>query len=341
MKRFSVAGVLACAVLACASALTPAMAQQSVEDFYKGKTVTVMIGYGAGGTDDVWARLIARYIGEYIPGHPTVIATNVPGAGSLLLANQVYNTQPKDGTVIGLINRGVPFEPLFGGNGTRFEAQKFNYVGSPDRDTLVCVARNDAPVKKMDDLLTTQFIVGSTGSGADSQTYPEFLSNLLNVKMKLVQGYPGSRDILLATERGEVQGGCVSYDTIARDVMYREKRSFILFQTALQPDDRILEVPSITTLAKTDDDKATLRLFLQRTLVGRPFVMAPGVPADRVAAVQKAFKAALDDPHFQEDAEKTGVHIHYVSPDELQHIIAEAYAAPAPVVARAKKAFGR
>jgi tripartite-type tricarboxylate transporter receptor subunit TctC len=341
MKRFGLAGLMACAALACASIPGPAAAQQSVEDFYKGKTVMMMIGYGAGGTDDAWARLLAKHMGQFIPGHPTVVPSNVPGAGSLLLANQVYNTQPKDGTVIGLINRGVPFEPLFGGNGTRFDPQKFNYIGSPDRDTLVCVARNDAPVKKMDDLLTTQFIVGSTGSGADSQTYPEFLSNLLGVKMKLVQGYPGSRDILLATERGEVQGGCVSYDTIARDAMYREKKSFILFQTALQPDDRIPEVPSITSLAKSADDQAVLRLFLQRTLVGRPFVMAPGVPPERVEAIRTAFKAALDDPAFKADAETAGVHIHYVAPDELQHILTESYAAPAPVVERAKKAFGR
>ena len=339
MNRVRLVGLIASAAIALSS-LT-ARAQQSVEDFYKGRTITVMIGYGAGGTDDVWARLIAKYIGEYIPGKPTVVATNVPGAGSLLLTNQVYNTQPKDGTVIGLINRGVPFEPLFGGNGVRFDPQKFNYIGSPDRDTVVCAARNDAPVKKVEDLLTTQFIVGSTGSGADSQTYPEFLSNLLGVKIKLVQGYPGSRDILLATERGEVQGGCVSYDTIARDVMFREKRTFLLFQTALQPDERIPEVPMITQLAKTDEEKAVLKLFLQRTLVGRPFVMAPGVPADRVEAIRKAFKAALDDKNFQADAKQAGVNIHFVSPAELNKILAEAYAAPADVVAHAKKAFGR
>ena len=339
MNRVRLVGLIASAAIALSS-LT-ARAQQSVEDFYKGRTITVMIGYGAGGTDDVWARLIAKYIGEFIPGKPTVVATNVPGAGSLLLTNQVYNTQPKDGTVIGLINRGVPFEPLFGGNGVRFDPQKFNYIGSPDRDTVVCAARNDAPVKKVEDLLTTQFIVGSTGSGADSQTYPEFLSNLLGVKMKLVQGYPGSRDILLATERGEVQGGCVSYDTIARDVMFREKRTFLLFQTALKPDERIPDVPMITQLAKSEEDKAVLKLFLQRTLVGRPFVMAPGVPADRLEAVRKAFKAALDDKNFQADAKQSGVNIHYVSPTELNEIIAESYAAPADVIARAKKAFGR
>jgi len=314
---------------------------QSVEDFYKGKTVTIMIGYGPGGTDDVWARLIAKYMGEHIPGKPNIVATNVPGAGSLLLANQVYNTQPKDGTVIGLINRGVPFEPLLGGIGTRFDPMKFNYVGSPDRDTPACAIRVDAPVKTMQELLTKEYIVGATGSGSDSQLYPEVLANMLGVKMKIVQGYPGSRDILLATERGEVQGGCVSYDTIVRDVMFREKRTRILFQAALKPDDRMPEVPMIHDMATSDEQRQALDLFLQRTLVGRPFVMAPGVPAERLEAIRNAFLAALKDPALAADARTAGVNIHYVSPGELTKIISDSYASPPAVVANVKKALGR
>ncbi len=321
--------------------LSRAASAQSVEEFYKGKTVTIMIGYGPGGTDDVWARLLARYMGEHIPGKPTIVASNVPGAGSLLLTNQVYNTQPKDGTVIGLINRGVPFEPLLGGVGTRFDPMKFNYIGSPDRDTPACAVRMDAPVQTMQELLTKEYIVGATGSGSDSQLYPEVLANMLGVKMKIVQGYPGSRDILLAMERGEVQGGCVSYDTIVRDIMYREKRSRLLFQAALKPDDRMPDVPMINDLAKTPEQKQALELFLQRTLVGRPFVMAPGVPAERVEAIRKAFLAALKDPAFAADARVAGVNIHYVSPAELMKIISDSYASPPAVVANVKKALGR
>ena len=332
--------VVAAAALALCG-LSRTASAQSVEDFYKGKTVTIMIGYGPGGTDDVWARLIAKYMGEHIPGKPTVVATNVPGAGSLLLANQIYNTQPKDGTVIGLINRGVPFEPLLGGIGTRFDPMKFNYVGSPDRDTPACAIRVDAPVQAMQELLTKEYIVGATGSGSDSQLYPEVLANMLGVKMKIVQGYPGSRDILLATERGEVQGGCVSYDTIVRDLMYREKRTRILFQAALKADDRMPDVPMIHDLATSDQQKQALDLFLQRTLVGRPFVMAPGVPAARLEAIRNAFLAALKDPGLAADARVAGVNIHYVSPDELTKIISESYASPAAVVASVKKALGR
>ena len=308
MKIHKFVAMAAAALALCG--VSRSASAQSVEEFYKGKTVTIMIGYGPGGTDDVWARLIGKYMGEHIPGKPNVVSTNVPGAGSLLLANQVYNTQPKDGTVIGLINRGVPFEPLLGGIGTRFDPMKFNYVGSPDRDTPACAIRVDAPVKTMQELLTKEYIVGATGSGSDSQLYPEVLANMLGVKMKIVQGYPGSRDILLATERGEVQGGCVSYDTIVRDIMYREKRTRLLFQAALKPDDRMPEVPMIHDLATTDEQRQALDLFLQRTLVGRPFVMAPGVPADRLDAIRKAFLAALKDPSLAADARVAGVNIH-------------------------------
>ena len=339
MKFHKFVALASAALFLCG--LSRAASAQSVEDFYKGKTVTIMIGYGPGGTDDVWARLLARYMGEHIPGKPTIVASNVPGAGSLLLTNQIYNTQPKDGTVIGLINRGVPFEPLLWGVGTRFDPMKFNYIGSPDRDTPACAVRMDAPVQTMQELLTKEYIVGATGSGSDSQLYPEVLANMLGVKMKIVQGYPGSRDILLAMERGEVQGGCVSYDTIVRDIMYREKRSRLLFQAALKPDDRMPEVPMINDLAKTPEQKQALELFLQRTLVGRPFVMAPGVPAERVEAIRKAFLAALKDPSFAADARVAGVNIHYVSPAELMKIISDSYASPPAVVANVKKALGR
>ena len=336
-KLMGVATALSLAALS----ITGVAKAQSVEDFYRGKTVTVLIGYGAGGTDDIWARLISRYLGRFIPGEPTVIASNMPGAGSLLVTNQVYNTQPKDGTVIGLINRGVPFEPLLGGTGTRFDPQKLNYIGSPDVDTPVCTVRTDAPVQKMEELMTKELILGATGSGADSQSYPDVLSKLLGVKMKIVQGYPGSRDILLAMERNEVQGVCVSYDTVVRSNIFREKRAKILFQAALERDDRIPDVPMIQELAKTDEQKQALQLFLQRTLMGRPFVMGPNVPADRLAAVRKAFELAIKDPGFAADARGADVNIHYVSPDRLLKVVADAYATPASSVEAVKKALGR
>ena len=330
----------ALAVLAIAGSASLAHAQ-SVEEFYKGKTIQVQIGYGVGGTDDVWARLMAKHMPEFIPGRPNMVPSNVPGAGSLLLTNQLYNVAPKDGTVIGLFNRGVAFEPLLGGQGVRFDPAKFNFVGSPDRDTVACVASVDAPVKSLEDLKTMEMIVGSTGSGADSQTYPEVTARLLGIKLKLVQGYPGSRDILLAIERKEVQGGCLSYDTIARDQNYRDKKIRIVFQAGLKTDERIPDVPLITDLARTDEERQALTLFFQRSLMGRPFAAPPGVPQARVDALRTAFEAALKSPTLIEEAKQAGLNIHYVSAAELNKIVADAFASPASVVALTKKAFGR
>jgi tripartite-type tricarboxylate transporter receptor subunit TctC len=155
---------------------------QSSAEFFKGKTISLQIGFGVGGEDDLWARTISRHIGNHIPGHPVMVTQNVPGSGGLLVANRLYNTAPKDGTVIGLINRGIPFEPLLGGQGTQFNALKFNYLGSPGRDTTVCAARKDAAVKSIGDLASNELIVGGTGSGADTAVYPRFLSVLLGLK---------------------------------------------------------------------------------------------------------------------------------------------------------------
>jgi len=338
MRLFSSRAALAALSIALAFA-APAQAQ-SVESFYRGKTLQILSGYSVGGTDDLWARLLTKYMPLHLPGNPQGVTTNVPGAGSLLLANQLYNTQPKDGTVIGGFNRGVPFEPLLGGIGTRFDAAKFNYIGSPDLDTLVCAARVDAPVQTLADLKTKELIVGGTGSGADSQAYPEFLANLLNLKIKLVQGYPGSREILLAMARNEVQGGCVSYDTIARTAEFRDKQIRIVFQAAPKADPRI-DAPSVVDLATTDQERAALQLFLRRQQVGRPYAAPPNVPADRLAALRAAFADSMKDPAFLEEAKTAKLSPLYVAPAEIDAVLSDAYRASPEIVALTKKAMGR
>jgi tripartite-type tricarboxylate transporter receptor subunit TctC len=331
---------LALAALGIAGFCVPGLAQTG-DDFYKGKQLSVMIGYGVGGSDDLWARLIARHIGDYIAGHPTVIAVNAPGAGSLLLANQITNTQPKDGTVIGLINRGLPFEPLLGGISVRFDPQKLSFVGSPDHDTAVCAANKDAPVKTVQDLYAQELIVGATGSGADTEVYPGFFKNLLGMKFKIISGYPGSREINLAIERGEVQGICVSYDTIARENIFKNGTVHLLFQAALKPDPRLDGVPFAADLAKNEQERQALALFLARTNVGRPFIAPPGVPADRLKILRTAFEQTMKDPGLVQEAESAGLHPLYISPDDLQKFVADAYKMSPEVVALTKKAMGR
>jgi tripartite-type tricarboxylate transporter receptor subunit TctC len=300
-----------------------------------------MIGYGVGGSDDLWARLIAQHLSRYVPGRPTIVPVNTPGAGSLLLANQINNTQPRDGTVIGLINRGIPFEPLLGGAGVRFDPLKLVFIGSPDRDTAVCAASTRAPVATLQDLSDNELIVGATGSGADTEVYPSFLKNLLGLRFKIISGYPGSREINLAIERGEVQGICVSYDTIARENVFKSGAVRILFQAASEPDPRLAGIPSANDLTHNDQERSALGLFLARADLGRPFIAPPGVPEDRLNVLRAAFAQVLQDPDLVREAEAAGLHPLYTPPERLQDLMATAYKASPDTVRLTKKALGR
>jgi tripartite-type tricarboxylate transporter receptor subunit TctC len=325
--------------------LTAAAAEaQPAADFYKGKTVTLLNGFGPGGENDLWSREVTRFMPKYLPGNPTMVTQNVPGAGTLLLANQLYNTVPKDGLAFGLISRGIPLEPLFNGPGVQFDPQKFNWIGSPDKDVQVCVARKDAAVQKMEDLFTKELVVGATGSGADTQVMPEVLSRLLGMKFKIVSGYPGSNEILLAVERGEVQGICVAYASVQRQTLFREGKLNILFQASLKADPTLSKVPVGSDLAKTPADRAALELFLGRAELGRPFVAPPGVPAPVVKELRDAFAKMAKDPDFLADAKKIHAEVAVTTGDEMAAILDKAYKTPKPIIQRAaetlKKAGG-
>jgi tripartite-type tricarboxylate transporter receptor subunit TctC len=235
---------------------------QSPAEFYKGKTIQLLVGFGPGGEDDVWARTIAKHIGNHIPGNPAMVPVHAPGSGGLLVVNRLYNAAPKDGSVVGMINRGIPFEPLLGGQGTQFDAQKINYLGSPGRDTTVCAARKDAAVQSAQDLYSQELTLGGTGSGADAAIYPEFLAALLGMKMKVVKGYKGSHEIHLAMERNEVQGICLAYDSLLRGNLSRQGQLNILLQATIEPDARIKDVPLGLEQAHSPEERAALELFL-------------------------------------------------------------------------------
>jgi tripartite-type tricarboxylate transporter receptor subunit TctC len=270
-----------------------------------------------------------------------VIAQNAPGAGGLKLTNHLYNISSKDGTVIGLINRGIPFEPLLGGNGAEFDPLKMNWIGSPDRDTTVCVARKDAGVKDMDDLFSKELVVGATGSGADTAIYPEFLSQLLGMKFKIIRGYQGTKDISLAMERGEVEGLCVAYDSLLRETLAREGRVNILFQAAVTADPRLPNVPVATDLARSDRDRDALKLFFARVQLGRPLVLPPGVPQERIALLRQALDDTVHDAMFLADARRQGLNVDYIGGEEVTSILTAAYRTPEDTVERTANALGR
>ena len=327
--------------IALAAAALPAAAQQPAAPFYQGKSITMLIGFGPGGGNDIWARMVARHIGKYIPGNPTVVPQNLPGGGGLLVANQLYNVSPKDGTVIALINRGIPMEPLLGGLGPQFDPLKFNWLGSPDRDTAICVSRTDSGVTTIKHLFEKELVMGATGSGADSAIYPEFMGVLLGMKFKVVKGYKGSNEVRLAMERGEVQGICGSNDSVMNSDIARSGKLTVLFQARLEPDPRMKSVPLGAAGARSAEEKQILELFFMRAALGRPFVAPPGLPAERLEILRRAFDQTMRDKTFVEEAEKQKFSVEPMSGRELAANIERAYKMPPEIIKKTAEVLGR
>ncbi len=320
---------------------------QSVADFYRGKTIDLDIGYSVGGGYDLYARLIARRLGEHIPGNPTIVPKNMEGAGSLRLANYLYAAAPNDGTVIGATSRGAAFDPLLGETGARFDASKFSWIGSANNEVSVCVALASSGITKFDDLYEKPLTIGSTGAADDTYQFPALVNAVLGTKFKIVTGYPGGNDVTLALERGEVQGRCGwSWSTVktTRFNWVRDKRIIILVQMALSKHPDLPDVPLIMDLAKakspaeTTEQRQIFKMIFARQTMGRPYLAPPGVPADRLAALRKGFMDTMTDKDFLADAEANKFEINPVSGEELQTLVQEVYQTPREVVKKAAAA---
>ncbi len=317
-------------VAAAALAAVPATMAwaQSPAEFYKGKNVDLMVGYSAGGGYDVYARMIARYIGKHIPGNPTVVVKNLDGAGSLRLANALYNQLPKDGTVFGTVARGAAFDPLLGNKAAQFDASKFSWIGSANDEVSVCVAWHTSGITKIEETFDKELIVGGTGPSADTDQFPRIVNGVLGTKMKIVTGYPGGNDVSLAMERGEVQGRCGwSWSSVisTRKDWYDSKKINVLVQMSLAKHPDLPNVPLVLDLAKTPEQKQILTLVFARQALGRPFLAPPGVPADRLAALRKAFMDTMKDPEFIAEADKAKLEITPIDGEKVQQIVVDAY----------------
>jgi tripartite-type tricarboxylate transporter receptor subunit TctC len=311
-----------------------------VDDFYRGKTVTLQIGYAAGGGYDVYARQLARHYGHFLPGQPAVVTQNVPGAGSLKLANQIYNAAPRDGTVIGAIGREQVTAQLFGVAGVQFDATKVNWVGNMDRAASLCVAWHTAPFQRIEDVLQQEMAVGGTGPASTTVVLPTALNQLLGYKFKIISGYPGGGDITLALERGEVQGRCSwSYASIlsTRPDWLRDGK---IRPLAASASARLPELPDVRTvieLAEREQDKQVLRLILAGDEIARPFMAPPEVPPDRLKALRDAFSATVRDPQFLAEARQQKLELDPMDWAEMTDTIRTVYATPQPVVAATMK----
>jgi tripartite-type tricarboxylate transporter receptor subunit TctC len=330
------AGSWICGVLAALLALAPMLAPpvayaQSPVEFYKGRNVDLYIGYSAGGAYDLYARVLARHLGKHIPGNPTIVPRNMEGAGSLRLANWLYNVAPKDGNVIGTIGRGTPFDPLFGSKGAQFQADKFTWIGSANNEVSICVAWKTSGITKLEDVLSRELIVGGTGQAADTDQFPRILNGVLGTKFKIVTGYPGGNDITLALERGEVKGRCGwSWSSVlATQKRWVDDKSIsILVQLSLNKHPDLPDVPLVMDFAKTEDQQQIFRLIFARQVMGRPYLAPPGVPKDRAEALRKAFMDTMKDPEFLADAERSQLEITPVSGADVERLVKEIHQTP-------------
>lgn len=305
-------------------------------DFYKGKRMEMLIGYSTGGGYDTYARLIARHWPALIPGKPaSMVPRNVPGAGSMVLMNQLYNTRPKDGTVVGTVSRGITHEELWGTKGVQFKSAEMTWIGSANDEVSVCVTWHTSGITTLDQFLKSPLIVGGTGPGADTDTFPQVINNVLGTKLKLVTGYPGGNDINLAMERGEVQARCGwSWSSVVstRANWLKDKQVNVIMQISMAKHPDLPNVPLILDLARDAREKKILELIFARQAMGRPYVAPPNIPADRVAALRSSFMAVMKDPGFVKAADQAKLEITPVSGDAVQKIISDMFSAPKDVI---------
>lgn len=337
-RRCAAAHVAAAALAALTGLATgPAMAD-ALADYYRDKRVRMIIGYTTGGGYDSYARVLARFIGKHIPGQPVVISQNMPGAGSLLATNWIANAAPRDGTIIGAINRGIPFEPLTGGKGVQFDPLKLGWIGSLGKEVNVTIAWHTSRVKKAEQLFTDGMIVGGTGSGADSAIYPAIMNNLLGAKIRLIAGYPGGNDVNLALERGEIEGRpSPSWSSLrsSRPEWVREGKIVPIWQLSLSKHPDLPDTPLAIDFAKTPEDRQIMEFFFARQEMSRPFVTTPEVAPDRLKALRDAFMATTKDPEFIEAAKSQDVELDPISGAEIDELLRRVYATPKHLVERA------
>jgi tripartite-type tricarboxylate transporter receptor subunit TctC len=320
---------------------TPAVAQ-SVADFYKGKQLILIVGASTGGGYDAQGRLVARHIGKHIPGNPNVIVQNMPGAGSLQATNHLYNIAPKDGTVFGLIQRDMLVAKVMNASGIRFEIEKFNWIGNIASEIGIVVAWHTSPIKTTQDLFKTEMIVGGTGPTIDTETSPRLMNSLIGTKFRVVSGYQGTTEVLLAMERGEVMGlGDWSLSNIRsrNPEMLREGKIRLLMQTALKKAPDLPDVPLVLEFAKNSEDRQVMEAFLAQKSVARPVLAPPGVPADRIQALRAAFMATAADPEFIKDSEKSRLEVSPTSGEEVERVIGDITRVPPNLAERLKAAI--
>jgi tripartite-type tricarboxylate transporter receptor subunit TctC len=317
---------------------------QTVEDFYRGKTINLIIGYSVGGGYDLYGRLVSRHIGKHIPGRPAIVPQNMTGAGSLRAAQYIYSVAPKDGTVFGTFGRTIATQPLLTPATAPFNGTKFSWLGSVTNEVSTCVTWHTSPVKTWKDILAKEVAFGGEGPGADPDVYALLYKNVFGARIKLVTGYHGTSDTTLAMERGEVDGLCgLSWSTLkARHLEWMNaKKINIIIQAALRKQPELANVPLASDLTQDREKLQILKLFLASQETARPFAAPPELPADRKAALIRAFDATMKDPEFLAEAQKLNMDVNSLNAESVNEILAELYATPKAVLEKAAQATSK
>jgi tripartite-type tricarboxylate transporter receptor subunit TctC len=332
--RAMVAPVLGAGLFAAQSAA----AQEGAEAFYKGRSVGMVVGFNTGGAYDLYARVVARHMSKHLPGKPGFVVKNMQGAGSVIAANFLYNRSPRDGSEIGLIAGTAALEPLFGGTATQFDGQKFFWLGSANEEVGACFTWGSSATNTARDLMRNPVIIGSAGTS--SLLVPSTLNAVLGANLRIVKGYKGTSDLLLALERGEVEGMCgMLYAVVQaeRPDWLDKKLVNVLMQVSVERNPKLGDIPSIMDFATSEDQRSLLRLLIGWTIMGRPFLAPPGVPGERAQALRAAFVATMKDEDFLQDAARNRLDVSPISAAQIERFLAQSYDTPRAVVERAAK----
>ncbi|MEA2990631.1 MAG: hypothetical protein QOG83_3342, partial [Alphaproteobacteria bacterium] len=328
--------VLGLGLLATAAAADP------IADFYRGKTINLILSAGAGGGYASYGHAFAPYLAAHIPGHPRIVVQNMPGAGGIRAMIYFQTIAPKDGTTIGLVHSSVPLAPLYGAKGARFDPRDMNWLGSLNASPAICVLWHTTPIKTWKDVFEKEFSVGGTGAGSSMETIPAVLNRFFGTKIKIVSGYKGGNEIYLAMERGEVDGRCaglVSSINSTRPDWFPQKKVVVPIVVDFQRNPLFPDAPAIVEFSNNALSLQVLKLQLAPQDMDRPFLAPPGTPPERVAALRKAFHAAVNDPGFRAEAARMGLEVSEIPGEKVASILGEVYALPPDVVNVAREAM--
>jgi tripartite-type tricarboxylate transporter receptor subunit TctC len=328
------------AVAIFAASLGDGAKAQSIEQFYAGRSIDLYVGAGAGGGYDLYARLLARHMGNHMPGSPSFVVKNMQGAAGLKSANSLWSIAPKDGSAIGLIMYTLTINQLAGGRNVEFDMRKFRWIGSMNTVSTICAFTAKAGIKSVDDLLGREIVIGAATGGGSTAIFPQLLNRLVGTKFKVIKGYDATSGVTLAMEKGEVDGLCGwGWDVAASQASQQfEKKIFVPWLNVAVSRHPVLDaqgVPFVMDLVKDGENKQILEMVLSPQYYGRPYAAPPGTPEDRLAALRKAFAATLADAKLLDEAEKAQIEVQYLEPEKIDAEIAKSFAAPEAIKKRA------